>query len=36
MERKGIVTVKGNPVTLMGSEVKIGDRAPDFTVRKLL
>jgi thiol peroxidase len=32
MERKGIVTVKGNPVTLIGSEVKIGDKAPDFSV----
>ena len=32
MERKGIVTVKGNPVTLIGSEVKVGDKALDFTV----
>jgi thiol peroxidase len=32
MERKGIVTVKGNPVTLVGSEIKVGDKAPDFTV----
>ena len=32
MERKGIVTVKGNPVTLIGSEIKAGDKAPDFTV----
>ena len=32
MERKGVVTVKGNPVTLIGSEVKTGDKAPDFTV----
>jgi thiol peroxidase len=32
MERKGIVTVRGNPVTLIGSEVKIGDKTPDFTV----
>ena len=32
MERKGIVTVKGNPVTLMGSEIKAGDKAPDFIV----
>jgi thiol peroxidase len=32
MERKGIVTVKGNPVTLIGAEVKVGDKAPDFTV----
>ena len=32
MERKGIVTVKGNPVTLIGSEVKVGDKAADFIV----
>jgi thiol peroxidase len=32
MERKGIVTVKGNPVTLIGSEIKVGDKAADFTV----
>jgi len=32
MERKGIVTFKGNPLTLTGSEIKVGDKAPDFTV----
>lgn len=26
------VTFKGNPVTLEGTEVKVGDKAPDFTV----
>ncbi|WP_077214245.1 thiol peroxidase [Bacillus dakarensis] len=26
------VTFKGNPVTLLGSEVKVGDKAPNFTV----
>ncbi|KMY43487.1 peroxidase [Bacillus sp. FJAT-27916] len=26
------VTFKGNPVTLVGTEVKVGDKAPDFTV----
>ena len=31
-ERKGIVTMKGNPVTLVGNEVKIGQRIPAFTV----
>ena len=31
-ERSGIVTFKGNPVTLLGNPVKVGDRAPDFTV----
>lgn len=32
MERHGIIKFKGNPLTLIGSEVKVGDRAPDFTV----
>jgi thiol peroxidase len=32
MERQGIVTFKGNPLTLIGSELKIGDKASDFTV----
>jgi thiol peroxidase len=31
-ERKGIITFKGNPMTLVGPELKAGDRAPDFTV----
>lgn len=30
-ERRGIVTMKGNPVTLVGDEVKVGDASPDFT-----
>jgi len=30
-ERAGIITMKGNPLTLVGNEVKVGDRAPDFT-----
>lgn len=32
MERKGIVTVKGGPLTLMGPELRKGEKAPDFTV----
>lgn len=32
MERKGIVTIKGNPLALLGAELKIGDKSPDFTV----
>jgi thioredoxin-dependent peroxiredoxin len=28
-ERKGVVTMKGNPLTLVGKEVKVGDAAPD-------
>ena len=27
----GRVTLKGNPLTLVGNEVKVGDEAPDFT-----
>jgi len=30
MERKAAVTMKGNPVTLLGPELKAGDSAPDF------
>ncbi|PNB76826.1 lipid hydroperoxide peroxidase, partial [Pseudomonas sp. FW305-BF6] len=26
------VTFKNNPVTLIGSEVKVGEKAPNFTV----
>ena len=29
-ERPGAVTMKGNPVTLVGPELKVGDKAPDF------
>src|SRR5436190_2183105 len=32
MERPGATTLKGNPLTLIGPEVKAGDAAPDFTV----
>ncbi len=28
-ERTGIVTMKGNPVALLGKEIKPGDKAPD-------
>jgi len=31
-ERKGIITVEGNPLTLLGSEVKVGDAAADCEV----
>lgn len=31
-ERTGIITFKGNPYTLLGQEIKIGVKAPDFTV----
>jgi thiol peroxidase len=29
------VTFKGNPVTLIGNEVKVGQKAPDFKVQKV-
>lgn len=32
MERTGIITFAGNPLTLLGNEVKVGDKAPQFTV----
>ena len=31
-ERQGIITFKGNPMTLLGPGLKVGDRAPGFTV----
>ena len=31
-ERTGIITFKGNPMTLLGPDVKEGDKAPDFAV----
>lgn len=32
MERKGVITFMGNPLTLVGLEPKANDPAPDFTV----
>ena len=32
MEKAGKVTMKGNPMTLVGNDVKAGDKAPEFTV----
>ena len=29
-ERDGLVTMKGNPITLIGTELQVGDQAPDF------
>lgn len=31
-ERKGIITMKGSPLTLLGEGPKVGQPAPDFTV----
>lgn len=35
-ERTGVATFKGNPITLIGPELKVGDKAPDFLVNKSL
>lgn len=35
-ERTGVATFKGNPITLIGPELKVGDQAPDFTLSKNL
>lgn len=35
-ERTGVATFKGNPITLLGPELKVGDKAPNFTVNKNL
>ncbi|TNJ65753.1 thiol peroxidase [Paenibacillus hemerocallicola] len=35
-ERAGAGTFKGNPITLIGPEIKVGDKAPSFTVNKNL
>ncbi|MDQ6665067.1 MAG: thiol peroxidase [Acidobacteriota bacterium] len=32
MERAGATTMRGNPLTLVGPELKPGDKAPDFNV----
>ncbi|MGA2403707.1 MAG: thiol peroxidase [Syntrophobacteraceae bacterium] len=31
-ERPNAVTMRGNPLTLVGDEIKVGDKAPDFQV----
>jgi thiol peroxidase len=31
-ERSGIITFKGNPFTLLGPALKVGDKAPNFAV----
>jgi thiol peroxidase len=33
-ERTGAATFKSNPITLVGPELKVGDKAPDFQVNK--
>lgn len=31
MERPGATTMRGNPLTLIGPELKVGDKAPEFS-----
>lgn len=33
-EHPGAITLKGNPKTLVGEQVKLGQAAPDFSLRK--
>lgn len=32
MERSGVITFQGGPLTLVGPEIRVGDTAPAFTV----
>lgn len=32
LKREAAITFKGNPKTLVGPEIKVGDKAPNFTV----
>jgi thioredoxin-dependent peroxiredoxin len=32
MERRGVITMKGKPLTLIGPDLQTGERAPDFSV----
>lgn len=34
MKRTGVIKFQGNPLTLVGKEIKVGDIAPDFTATK--
>ena len=34
-ERKGVVTFQSKPVTIIGPEIKTGDKAPDFTLQTI-
>lgn len=35
-ERSGVATLKGNPITLAGPQLSVGDQAPDFKLNKSL
>ncbi len=32
IERPGSITMRGNPLTLLGQEIAVGQKAPDFTL----
>lgn len=34
MEKRSVTTFLGNPLTLLGKEIKVGDKAPEFTCLK--
>ena len=34
MEKRQVTTFAGNPVTLLGKEIKVGDKAPEFVCLK--
>src|SRR3712207_2597699 len=34
MEKRSVTTFAGNPVTLVGKEIKVGDKAPEFVCVK--
>ena len=34
MEKRSVTTFAGNPITLLGKEVKVGDKSPEFTAIK--
>ena len=34
LERTGVATLKGNPLTLIGPQLNVGDQAPDFKLNK--
>jgi len=31
-QKKGLVAARGKPLTLLGPELKVGDKAPEFQV----
>ncbi|NIP29736.1 MAG: thiol peroxidase [Candidatus Dadabacteria bacterium] len=35
-KRTDVVTIRGNPLTLLGPEIKVGDKAPDFKCNETL